>query len=431
MKRHWIEQMLEGVDAYYIAEVMEAENRSGKGAIGRWRRYVAIAVITVIILGSGISVWAAVSDTFRDWIERTFLGHEISEVEMVQEDMADLPWDEDEHLTLMENMEIHGEKESFVCRYHLESRYRDDGYEYDVSVIDQVYSIQGNGLKKMDTREFQGSYDGVEFGFSYVVINQEIFAFRITGACEQVFHYVDGDIVYATLIETEGEEVVKGCVARLDLKTGSVTKLTDDNRWGNMIMSPNGKLLLMNDRADYYWMVLDLADGTIRRIDELNGYAHTNEVVFKGDYQVISIGDTYMEDSIEMIGIKRIDLQTGKVVASYKNYGEFGIEWLCRQANGKLEMQNVDGTTAVSITMEEGLQGHPHPELGSFRGNYVLLRDLLYPDESAYICNLESGAYMSVHIPDSLEGNVEMYFAVREGKVLLTDGREAYLVTLE
>ena len=31
----------------------------------------------------------------------------------------------------------------------------------------------------------------------------------------------------------------------------------------------------------------------------------------------------------------------------------------------------------------------------------------------------------------ALEGNVELYYAAEEGKLLLTDGREAYLIAME
>lgn len=420
MKRQWMEQMLAGVDDKYIAEVMEEDHSRGRTGALQLRNCAAAAVICIMILGSGISALAAVSDTFRNWIEKTFLGHEITEVELVRtEAAADLPWDDNGHLSLAENVAIHGQKESFLCRYHMEDM---------EEVVDQVYSIQDNGLKKMKIKEFRGDYDGTDFRFSYVVINKEIFAFAIEGACDQIFHYVDGDAVYAALSDGEEGTVSKGCVARLDLKTGGMTKLTDDRTWGNMVMSPNGKRLLINDRAEYYWTVLDLADGKEKRIDEINGYAHTNEVIFKGDDQVLTLGDTYMEGSVEMTGTKLVDLRTGKAVASYE-YGDFYLEWSCEQTDGVLEIQNVDGTTAVSIPLEEDMQGFPHPLAN--RGDYMLVGDWGSFDAPFYLCNLKTGAYTKMDGLAALEGNVELYYAAEEGKLLLTDGREAYLITME
>lgn len=113
-------------------------------------------------------------------------------------------------------------------------------------------------------------------------------------------------------------EWIKGNIARLNLKTGEVAKLTDDKTIGNMMMSPNGKVILINYRSDGYWSVFDVASRTEKRVNEINGYAHTNEIIFKGDYQVLTFGDTYMEGDVEMTGTKVIDLRTGKRIASYK-----------------------------------------------------------------------------------------------------------------
>lgn len=67
-----MEQMLDSVDDKYIAEVIEEKNNRSKKRFMKLRNCAAAVVICAAVLGSGISVWAAVSDAFRDWIEKTF-----------------------------------------------------------------------------------------------------------------------------------------------------------------------------------------------------------------------------------------------------------------------------------------------------------------------------------------------------------------------
>lgn len=434
MKKQWIEEMLDGVEDKYIAEAAgsgEQTASDGKRVTLKVRKYAVAAAVCVIILGTGISVGAASSSAFRNWIKKNFLGHEITKVDIVQEDKeeaADLPLDGDAHLSLKENMEIYGEKESFVCQYHKEGEDEDEK-----EVVDQVYSIQDNGLKKLELKHFQGKYDGVDFDFEYAIINQEILAFNYNGDISQVFHYMDGDSVYAELCEpkeVDGDTlVVKGCIARLDLKIGTVAKLTNDKTIGNMVMSPNGKIILINYRSDGYWSAFDVDGCTEKRIDEINGYAHTDEIVFKGDYQVLTMGDTYMKGNTELTGTKVIDLQTGKRVASYKKCGDYGPEWIFRQKKGKLEICNVDGTMALSIDTEKDFQGYPQPL--SHRGDYVLLGDLEEEDTPYCLCDLKKGTYIELDAFSGLGEEVEIYLAAKEGKLLLTDGKEAYLVAMK
>ena len=292
-----------------------------------------------------------------------------------------------------------------------------------------MYSIQDDGLKKLEAQDFHGKYDGVDFAFQYVIINQEIFAFNSTGDINEVFHYVDGDNVYAGLCELEEDTFVKGCIAQLNLKNGTVTKLTDDKTIGNMVMSPNGKIILINYRADGYWSAFHLTSHTEKRIDEIDGYAHSKEIVFKGDYQGLTLGDAYMEGDVIMTGTKLVDLKTGERLASYKKCGNYSPEWLYEQKKGKLMIENVDGTKSFSIDTEKDFQGYPHQL--SFRGDYVLLGNLEEQDAPYYLCNLKEKSYVKIDSFSEFQGEVGLYLAAKEGKILLTDGKEAYLVTMK
>ena len=227
----------------------------------------------------------------------------------------------------------------------------------------------------------------------------------------------------------DDETFVKGCIVRLDLRKGTVTKLTDNDTIGNMIMSPNGKTILINYRSDGYWSAFDIASRTEQKIDEINGYAHTKEIVFRGDDQVLTLGDTYKKGDVEMTGTKVIDLKTGKRVASYKQCGDYDPEWLFEQKKGKLTIRNVDGTTAFAIETEKDYQGYPHP-LAS-RGDYVLLGNLEEQDQPFYLCNLSDRTSMKIDAFPGAGDEIGLYLASKEGKLLLTDGKEAYLVTMK
>lgn len=427
MKKKMIGQMLDGMDEKYIQEAIEAEKTgaSGKRPAMKMRKLAAAAAVGVIVLGTGVSVGAATSDVFRDWIRVNFLGHEITKVDLpseskVEEEKADLPLDGDAHLSLAENMEIYGEKESFVCQYHRKG---------DDDIIDQVYSVQGNGLKKLEMKRFHGKYDGVDFSFQYAIINQEIFGFNTRGDIDEVFHYVDGDHVYANLVSIKGETYVKGCIARLDLKTGEVTKLIRDKTIGNMIMSPGGKVILINYRADRYWTAFDIASGQEKKIDEIDWCAHTDEVIFKGDYQVLTWGDTYMKNDTELVGTKVVDLRTGKRIASYKECGDYEPEWIYEQKKEEIRIRNVDGSVDFSIATDKDYKGYLHPL--SSRGDYVLLGNLEEQGMPYYLCNLRKKTYRKIDAITGFREEVEMYLAAKEGKMLLTDGKESYLVGMD
>jgi hypothetical protein len=426
MKKKMIGQMLAGMDEKYIQEAMEAEKAgaSGKRPAMKMRKLAAAAAVGMIVLGTGVSVGAATSDVFRDWIRVNFLGHEITKVdlspEIKVEEKADLPLDGDAHMSLAENMEIYGEKESFVCQYHRKG---------DDEIIDQVYSVQGNGLKKLEMKRFHGKYDGVDFSFQYAIINQEIFGFNTNGDINEVFHYVDGDHVYVNLESVKEETCEKSCIARLDLKSGEVTKLTGDKTIGNMIMSPGGKVILINYRADGYWTAFDIASGQEKKMDEIDGYAHTDEVIFKGDYQVLTWGDTYKKNGTELTGTKVVDLRTGKRTASYKECGDYEPEWIYEQKKGEIRIRNVDGSVDFSIATDKDYKGYPHPL--TYRGDYVLLGNLEEQGMPYYLCNLRKKTYRKIDAITGFKEEVEMYLAAKEGKMLLTDGKEAYLVGMD
>lgn len=68
----------------------------------------------------------------------------------------------------------------------------------------------------------------------------------------------------------------------------------------------------------------------------------------------------------------------------------------------------------------------------STHGDYALLgpyaSDEVPAGTSLYICNLAKKSSMKINVPEELESNIQICLAVNEKKLLLTDGKECYLV---
>ena len=260
------------------------------------------------------------------------------------------------------------------------------------------------------------------------MINHEIYGCNLNGNINQVFHYTDGETAYVSLSEITEDIFTKMCIARVNLKTGEVEKLTNDKTIGNMIMSPNGKMILINYRTHGYWAAFDIANRTEKRINEINGYAHTNEIIFQDDYHILTIGDDYKEEGTIITGTKIIDLRTGKRMVSYKRCGDFhNPQWVCEQEKNRLTILHVDGTVAIQI---DGVKEKDFTHPLSYRGSYILLGNPQNEKTPYYLCDLNEKKYMTIELPSSLETDIKIYLAAKEEKILLTDGKDAYLVDI-
>ena len=285
-----------------IEKNLEKRDLSPNGWIPRlWRhsaafRTAAAVLLCIVILGMSVSVLATASDAFREWLFDMFSGHEVTELNIGGADgtkegsgetsQPDIPADENQMLTLEEGMQIYGVNESFVCKVH----YENDGED---EIVDKVYAIQGNGLRELPVYSFRGEYDGVPYSFEYAVIGNEVLGFNGTGDFGGLFHYKNGDIVYADLWHVGEDTIVqKECLVEINLRTEEVTKISNDKMICNFLMSPDGKIILCNHRSAGYWSVFDITARTEKRIDSLLGNLHTDEIKFLDTYTVLAYGDS-------------------------------------------------------------------------------------------------------------------------------------------
>ena len=144
-------QAIDAVDDKYLVETLEdMQKRKGQNHKQQFKQMtpmVKAATITLICfltLGISVTVAAATSKTFRQWIQKTFMRQTIHKVTETK-DVSDHK--KNQKVMLKDNMEIkQGHNQSFICQYHYEGK-------YDIEVTDKVYTIEGNHLKRIKTRE--------------------------------------------------------------------------------------------------------------------------------------------------------------------------------------------------------------------------------------------------------------------------------------
>ena len=389
------------------------------------------AAILILVLAVGFGAAAATSGKFHNWIFTAFSKQDIQKAELntsapdkISSDNGqstasnpdnniDIKADKNNHLSLGKNIDLVGDKESFIYKYHKNG---------DDEIVDEVYSIQDNGLSKLAIKTFSGTYYGSSFSFDYSVINKEIFAFNQTGTLDSVDSVIDGDTVYAHFSKAKGDTILKSSVAKLNLKTGIIDKFTDDTKICNTKMSPNGKMILFNYRAKGYWTALDTSTGKERKIPGINGYNHTNEIKFIDDYHVLSLSINTTGSS-EQAYTNLIDLTTGKTLHTYKDYGEINVLWNYKynEKNKSLKVYNITNKSSFTIPDMKS------EDIAAANGNYVLFGELEKLDTFC-LCNLETHKYIKFTIPKELRSDIEMYLSAVKSKMLITDGKDAYLV---
>ena len=396
------------------------------------------AAILILVLAVGFGAAAATSGKFHNWIFTAFSKQDIQKAELntsapdkISSDNGqstasnpdnniDIKADKNNHLSLGKNIDLVGDKESFIYKYHKNG---------DDEIVDEVYSIQDNGLSKLAIKTFSGTYYGSSFSFDYSVINKEIFAFNQTGTLDGVDYVMDGDTVYAYFSKVKGDTILKSSVAKLNLKTGIIDKFTDDNKICNTKMSPNGKMILFNYRAKGYWTALDTSTGKEIKIPGIDGYNHESQIKFIDDYHVLSLlvistgnnAKTYSEQ----VCTNLIDLTTGKTLHTYKDYGEINVLWNYKynEKNKSLKVYNITNKNSFTIPDMKSEDA----AIADANGNYVLFGDLEGPD-TLCLCNLDTHKYIKFTIPKELRSDIEMYLSAVKSKMLITDGKDDYLV---
>ena len=338
-----------------------------------------IALICFLTLGISVSVVAATSKTFRQWIQKTFM------------------------------------------------------YEgkYDVEVTDKVYTIEGNHLKELkpEKKWFHGIYNGRKFSFQYAVIRGEIYVYNVKGNISDIFWKVwDEDTIYVSLYHMNKKDdiIQKECIAKLNLKTGKVTKITDDTKICNMEMSPDGEWILLNYRSKGYWSALNLKTGKETKQPGISGYAHNEEICFIGKDKIVAMGNPVMTKNSEYNVWNKINLKTAKATKQWDDRSKeeqySNNEWyVYKEKKGKLHLKHLAYETSIDIPDVKTVH------IIDDAGDYVLFDD---DQGNDYLCNLRNKTYKKFILPKKFRDDTQMYLAGKEKKMLVQHGKEIYLIDI-
>lgn len=340
-----------------------------------------IALICFLTLGISVSVAAATSKTFRQWIQKTFMSQTIYKVTQTK-DVSDHK--KNQKIVLKDNMEIkQGHNQSFICQYHYEGK-------YDVEVTDKVYTIEGNHLKELkpEKKWFHGIYNGRKFLFQYAVIRGEIYVYNVKGNISDIFWKVwDEDTIYVSLYHMNKKDdiIQKECIAKLNLKTGKETK------------QPG-----------------------------ISGYAHNEEICFIGKDKIVAMGNPVMTKNSEYNVWNKINLKTAKATKQWDDRSKeeqySNNEWyVYKEKKGKLHLKHLAYETSIDIPDVKTVH------IIDDAGDYVLFDD---DQGNDYLCNLRNKTYKKFILPKKFRDDTQMYLAGKEKKMLVQHGKEIYLIDI-
>ena len=322
-----------------------------------------IALICFLTLGISVSVAAATSKTFRQWIQKTFMSQTIYKVTQTK-DVSDHK--KNQKIVLKDNMEIkQGHNQSFIC--------------------------QGN--------------------------------------ISDIFWKVwDEDTIYVSLYHMNKKDdiIQKECIAKLNLKTGKVTKITDDTKICNMEMSPDGEWILLNYRSKGYWSALNLKTGKETKQPGISGYAHNEEICFIGKDKIVAMGNPVMTKNSEYNVWNKINLKTAKAIKQWDDRSKeeqySNNEWyVYKEKKGKLHLKHLAYETSIDIPDVKTVH------IIDDAGDYVLFDD---DQGNDYLCNLRNKTYKKFILPKKFRDDTQMYLAGKEKKMLVQHGKEIYLIDI-
>lgn len=422
----------------------EQENVIRTAELGKNRRRMrtmAAILVCVLVCGACITFVAASSDTFRAFLARAFGRQNVSVVQLDGKDAQgdvraeetpdrntdaetvtpDIPADDGGLISLgKEDTMLVGEKESFISVFHR-------GKESEENV-DHVYTVAEDGLKELPIRRIKGAFEGNPFSFEYVTQNGEIYGFNQQGEVCEVFHHMDGNVVYVTFWQVEDDIVQRECIASVDLVTGKTARLSDDDMICNFSMSPNGKVILCGHSADGYWSVFDIAARTDKKVPAINGYARTDEIEYLDDYHILTLGEPVIKKNTEIYKTIQVNLATGEAEQEYDGYGEIGMQWYYKVKGRTLTVYGIINDSSFSV---EDVNKHTHPLAA--QGTYALFGALEESDAAFYLVNMEKQTWMKLDLPEEMRRDgVDIHLVGDRGKMLFMnyDEAKAYLVDI-
>lgn len=241
---------------------------------------IAIMSLCIVIIVSSVGLVYAYNENFRLWIQQQF---HIQNLELFSQPMSN------------KKMRIEG---SFLY-YYFENGEKEN--------IDEMFIFKNGKYIKKDIQTMKGKYNSESYSFNYVKNEDNILTFNEEGFFQYSLDLLDGDILYFSSRDNN--------LCSLNMKTGSIEEITNDQELVNFSISPEKTYFLIN-KDDKYWTVYNTKTKTEKRLNALNPYAHNNEYHFMNDYQLIAFNN---EDLTCIINLETLEILDLNIACLYPN----------------------------------------------------------------------------------------------------------------
>lgn len=335
-------------------------------------RIAAAIVLFIVVLGVGVKTTAHISTLFHDWMENIFTKNDVIQIipDSTTVDMGNAK------ISLKNHVQMTGQNETFLY----ETSY--DGIE---EKVEKVFSIEGRKQKELSKKKFEGHYQHLDISFEYSTIDNEIFAYNMHGAVEEVFPVIQQDTVYAVL-ETSAKEYMQESgqngkrLIAINLKTDEIQSELASKTGIDFVMAPNGKYVLVR-------------------------------------YNLIQPGGS----------VKRKWTSFNLQTKEYNEYGNVTPEWNCEYSAKKKTALFQNIVTGEKFLIRD-IEIEPSYFTSIYKNYFLIWNE---EDLPAYLCNIKRKTAVKLNPPEDIRHTLQVYFSQKENALLFTNEKEVYLVNLE
>lgn len=335
-------------------------------------RIAAAIVLFIVVLGVGVKTTAHISTLFHDWMENIFTKNDVIQIipDSTTVDMGNAK------ISLKNHVQMTGQNETFLY----ETSY--DGIE---EKVEKVFSIEGRKQKELSKKKFEGHYQHLDISFEYSTIDNEIFAYNMHGAVEEVFPVIQQDTVYAVL-ETSAKEYMQESgqngkrLIAINLKTDEIQSELASKTGIDFVMAPNGKYVLVR-------------------------------------YNLIQPGGS----------VKRKWTSFNLQTKEYNEYGNVTPEWNCEYSAKKKTALFQNIVTGEKFLIRD-IEIEPSYFTSIYKNYFLIWNE---EDLPAYLCNIKRKTAVKLNPLEDIRYTLQVYFSQKENALLFTNEKEVYLVNLE
>lgn len=335
-------------------------------------RIAAAIVLFIVVLGVGVKTTAHISTLFHDWMENIFTKNDVIQIipDSTTVDMGNAK------ISLKNHVQMTGQNETFLY----ETSY--DGIE---EKVEKVFSIEGRKQKELSKKKFEGHYQHLDISFEYSTIDNEIFAYNMHGAVEEVFPVIQQDTVYAVL-ETSAKEYTQESgqngkrLIAINLKTDEIQSELASKTGIDFVMAPNGKYVLVR-------------------------------------YNLIQPGGS----------VKRKWTSFNLQTKEYNEYGNVTPEWNCEYSAKKKTALFQNIVTGEKFLIRD-IEIEPSYFTSIYKNYFLIWNE---EDLPTYLCNIKRKTAVKLNPPEELRYTLQVYFSQKENALLFTNEKEVYLINLE